>query len=299
MGHNIEIAGMYFMSTSAEFTSLNTQRISQNDTVIALAANPNAGMQIVLNALMGLDKSSKIVSNIENKVTYEDDNYIFVDLPGVDSLLTHSEKSVRVRNFLCFGGPDAVIVVCEAATLERSLNLVLQTIEITPNVVVCINSIVEARKKHLLIDCAHLAKCLGVPVVAVNARHSKGIHLLMEQTVAVKKKELQTHPPAIRYIRPIEKAISILQPAVKEKMGDKLSSRWAALRMMDYDAAFTEALNQYLNCDILSDAVISQKIAKAQTYLADCGIFGSTLHDNIASCVVLMAEGICNDCVFS
>lgn len=287
------------MNTSKEFTNLNTERMSQSDTVIALAGNPNAEKQFVLNTLMGFGKPSKADSSVPNTVVYEDSTYHFIDLPSIDSLLTHSEKSKAVRNFLCFGGANAVIMVCEALTLEHSMNLVLQTIEITPNVVVCINSIVEARKKQILIDCAHLAKCLGVPVVAANAKYTKGFHLLMKQTVAVAKKELQTHPPAIRYIRPIEKAISIVQPTVKGKIGDTLSSRWVALKLMDYDAAFTVALNQYLNCDILSNAAISQKITEAQKYLADCGIFGDTLHDNVASCIVLMAEGICNDCVFS
>ena len=57
--------------------------------------------------------------------------YILVDLPGTYSLMAHSAEEEVARNFICFGGADAVIVVCDATCLERNLNLVLQTLEIT------------------------------------------------------------------------------------------------------------------------------------------------------------------------
>ncbi len=50
-----------------------------------------------------------------------------VDIPGTYSLLAHSAEEEVARNFICFGQPYAVVVVCDATCLERSLNLVLQT----------------------------------------------------------------------------------------------------------------------------------------------------------------------------
>lgn len=282
---------------------LDIQKSGQNDKIIALAGNPNVGKSTVFNALTGLNQHTgnwpgKTVSNAQGKCTYNGINYMMVDLPGTYSLMAHSAEEEVARDFICFGGADAGIVVCDATCLERNLNLVLQTIEIMPNVVVCVNLMDEARKKQIEINCTQLEKRLGVPVVAASARSGKGLTQLMCRTDALIKEEEQPHPTAVRYIRPIEKAISIVEPAVKERIGGKLSSRWVALKLIDYDATLTATLNQYLGYDILSDLVLSEKVSEAQKYLTDCGIFGDTLRDNIVSCIVLTAEGICNDCVF-
>ena len=77
------------------------------------------------------------------------------------------------RNFICFGKPDVVVVVCDATCLERNLNLVLQTIEITANVIVCVNLLDEAKHKKIKVDLPLLSKCLGVPVIGTTARKKK------------------------------------------------------------------------------------------------------------------------------
>lgn len=59
-----------------------------------------------------------------------------VDIPGTYSLMAHSVEEEVARDFICFGDPDAVVVVCDATCLERNMNLVLQTLEITDRVVV-------------------------------------------------------------------------------------------------------------------------------------------------------------------
>lgn len=61
--------------------------------------------------------------------------------------MAQSAEEEVARDFICFQNPDAVIVVCDATCLERNLNLVLQTIEITPKTVVCVNLLDEAGKK--------------------------------------------------------------------------------------------------------------------------------------------------------
>ena len=62
-----------------------------------------------------------------------------MDIPGTYSLMAHSAEEEVARDFICFGDADAVVVVCDATCLERNLNLVLQTLEITDRVVVCVN----------------------------------------------------------------------------------------------------------------------------------------------------------------
>ena len=157
------------------------------ERVIALAGNPNVGKSTVFNELTGLNQHTgnwpgKTVTNAQGRYTHKGREYIMVDIPGTYSLMAHSVEEEVARDFICFGDPDAVVVVCDATCLERNMNLVLQTLEITDRVVVCVNLMDEARKKHIEIDFGKLSENLGVPVVGASARspaaHSAGARRL-------------------------------------------------------------------------------------------------------------------------
>ncbi len=76
-----------------------------------------------------------------------------------------SEEEDIARNYICFEKPDSTIIVLDATCLERNLNLVYQIMEITNNIIVCVNLLDEAKKKNIEIDLDKLSKKLGVPVV--------------------------------------------------------------------------------------------------------------------------------------
>ena len=123
---------------------LSVKKQSENDRVVALAGNPNVGKSTVFNALTGMNQHTgnwpgKTVANAQGFCKTERHSYVMVDIPGTYSLMAHSAEEEVARNFICFGKPDAVVVVCDATCLERNLNLVLQAIEISPRVVVCVN----------------------------------------------------------------------------------------------------------------------------------------------------------------
>ena len=99
--------------------------------VVALAGNPNVGKSTVFNTLTGLRQhtgnwAGKTVSTASGQCTYGSFSCTLVDIPGSYSLYAQSAEEEAARDFLCFGNADAVIVVCDATTLERNLNLVLQ-----------------------------------------------------------------------------------------------------------------------------------------------------------------------------
>ncbi|MEZ4636086.1 MAG: FeoB small GTPase domain-containing protein [Caldilineaceae bacterium] len=139
--------------------------MSDWDFVVALAGNPNTGKSTVFNALTGLRQHTgnwpgKTVARAEGGFVYADMRYKIVDLPGTYSLLATSLDEEVARDFILFGRPDVTLVVVDATRLERNLNLVLQVLEITDRVVVCLNLMDEARRKHIDVDVRRLARDL-------------------------------------------------------------------------------------------------------------------------------------------
>lgn len=108
-----------------------------------------------------------------------------MDIPGTYSLMSHSEEEEIARDFICFGNADATVVIVDATCLERNLNLVYQTMEITSHLVVCINLLDEAKKKGIEIDFQKLQKKLGIPVVGTIARKKKTLKKLMQTVLEV------------------------------------------------------------------------------------------------------------------
>lgn len=99
--------------------------------------------------------------------------------------MSNSEEEEIARNYICFGNPDATVVILDATSLERNLNLVYQIMEITDKVVVCVNLLDEAEKKGIHINFNELEKRLGVPVVGTTARKKKTLSKLMEKVEQV------------------------------------------------------------------------------------------------------------------
>ncbi|MBE6904539.1 MAG: ferrous iron transporter B [Ruminococcaceae bacterium] len=159
--------------------------MSNSHTTVALAGNPNVGKSTVFNTLTGLKQhtgnwTGKTVECAYGNYTYRDKNFKIVDLPGTYSLYASSLEEEITRDYLYSKEAEVTVVVTDATCLERNLNLVLQCLEITDNVIVCVNLIDEAEKKGIHIDIEKLSELLNVPVIQTAARSQKGMNELCE-----------------------------------------------------------------------------------------------------------------------
>lgn len=257
--------------------------------VIALAGNPNVGKSTVFNALTGLRQHTgnwpgKTVACARGTATYNGQSYLLVDLPGCYSLMAHSEEEEIARDFLCFEKPDAIVVVCDAVCLERNIGLVLQAMEISRRVVVCVNLMDEARKKGIAINLPLLSERLGVPVVGTSARSKRGLDALMRAVESVCDGVGETKPCAITYPSAIESEIERLMPLAARISGGAVDERWLALRLLDNDASLREALRVHLGVDIGEDAPIPPEpfqddIVKSQARGAEAACEGVARFD--------------------
>lgn len=161
---------------------------------IALIGNPNVGKSTIFNTLTGKREHTgnwpgKTVGNAIGKYTYNNNEYTIYDLPGTYSLISHSKEEEIAKEFIESDYYDVAIIVCDACILERNLNLVLQILNITDNVIVCINLIDEAKKKNIEINIDKLKKHLKVPIVLTCAKNNIGIETLLKEIENFKLKK--------------------------------------------------------------------------------------------------------------
>jgi ferrous iron transport protein B len=220
----------------------------QWDYLVALAGNPNTGKSTVFNALTGLRQHTgnwpgKTVVRAEGSFGYARDRFKLVDLPGTYSLQAGSTDEEVARDFLLFGRPDVTVVVVDATRLERNLNLVLQILDITDRVVVCLNLMDEARRHGIAVDPERLEKRLGVPVVPTVAREGEGVDRLLAQIHAVASGRRATDPVQVEEL-PVEldTAVRRMVPAIREAFPGIRNARWVALRLLNADARVEEAV---------------------------------------------------------
>ncbi|MEE8482503.1 MAG: FeoB small GTPase domain-containing protein [Acidiferrobacterales bacterium] len=221
--------------------------IGKYDYVVALAGNPNTGKSSVFNAITGLNQHTgnwpgKTVTRAEGGYKFNNKRYKLVDLPGTYSLLSAAQDEEIARDFILFGRPDCTITVADATCLERNLNLILQVLEISDKVIVCVNLMDEAKRKGITIDLRALSRDLGVPCVGTVARTGEGLHAMLGMVEQIVTGQLETSPHRVLSDGAFQEAVSELVPMIEESVPGLPNARWVAMRLLDGDLRVQQAL---------------------------------------------------------
>lgn len=207
--------------------------------VIGLVGNQNSGKTTLFNALTGANQKvgnwpGVTIERKEGKLKKSDD--ILVDLPGIYSLSPYSLEEGVSRSFVLNDYPNLIINIVDATSLERSLYLTTQLLELDSDVIVALNMSDILKKENILIDEKKLSSLLGVTVIKISAKTGEGINDLIEtikEGKYLKKKKFTQFFPT-----KVESIISEISSIIK----DDDNRRFKALKILENDPNFSVKL---------------------------------------------------------
>ena len=218
---------------------------------VALAGQPNVGKSTVFNMLTGLTQH---VGNwpgktIERKAGTCHCNGLtlsIVDLPGIYTLTANSPEERVARDFIIQERPDVVVVISDAAALERNLYLVAELMVLPTPLVVALNMMDVAERAGMRIDPQVLEAALGVPVIPLVASRNQGLRELIRAVDQVVR-----HPEGYRPRVPtIRERHQPVMAAVRQLIAGQVPSsypeEWVAMKLLEGDGDLLAMMQERL-----------------------------------------------------
>ena len=212
----------------------------EKEIFVALAGQPNVGKSTVFNILTGL---SQHVGNWPGKTvekkegTHRADNVLIriVDLPGTYSLTAFSEEERVARDFIIQEKPDLVVLVLNAAALERGLYLLSEVLLLNRPVIVALNMLDVASAQGIEIDTRALQDSLGLPVIPMVAKRNSGIKELVNQISAIASSEYKYNPDSPEVSTDHQQIYQDILKLVRPYIQEPYTPEWIAVKLMEGD----------------------------------------------------------------
>ena len=212
----------------------------EKEIFVALVGQPNVGKSTVFNILTGLSQHvgnwpGKTVEKKEGVHRANDILIRIVDLPGTYSLTSFSEEERVTRDFIIHEKPDLVVLVLNAAALERSLYLLSEVLLLNRPVIVAINMLDVASNQGTQVDAKALQDSLGLPVIPMIAKRNSGIKELVDQITQIASCEQKFQPelPEVSadHLEIYQKILKTIRPYIREPY----TPEWVAVKLMEGD----------------------------------------------------------------
>lgn len=203
---------------------------------IALVGNQNSGKTTLFNLLTGMN--AKIGNwpgvTIEKKVgIIKGTEHEIVDLPGIYSLSPYSIEEELSRKFIFEEKPDVIINIIDSTSLERSLYLTTQLLEMDCKVIIALNMVDLLEKKGFYVDENRLEKILGAKVIKISALKGTGVNYLINEINIYSKNKKQ-------YIFDAKLEQEIQE--IENNLKNSTNKRFVAVKMLENDMELEELI---------------------------------------------------------
>jgi ferrous iron transport protein B len=235
----------------------------QEQATFALAGQPNVGKSTVFNLLTGLNQHvgnwpGKTVEQRTGTFVHDGMAVDVVDLPGTYSLTAASPEELIARDYVIRERPDVVIVIINAASLERNLYLVAEMLALPAPLVLGLNMVDVARQEGFEVDADVLSAAIGIPVVPMVAARGIGVHDLVDAAIDVVRHGPSKEPNRPQVREDHQEVVKSIEALVADYVPDTYPIDWVALKLFEGDAEITR---------IMAEAVPAELWAKVQTIL--------------------------------
>ena len=227
----------------------------QKEILVTLVGQPNVGKSTVFNILTGLSQHvgnwpGKTVEKKEGTHVSGDHRMRIIDLPGTYSLTAFSEEEKVARDFIINEYPEIVVLIVNAAALERSLYLLAELLLLGPPVIVAVNMIDVAEAQGIRINMKALQDALGIPVVPMTAKKNVGIRELLSDIVALHEGKLEYNPRMPDVMQDHKHIFLKLMKLIEPYIPQTHMAHWMVIKLMEGDPEVSGHIEE----DIPSDA---------------------------------------------
>ncbi len=216
----------------------------KRNKLIALAGQPNCGKSTTFNLLTGARQHvanypGVTVEKKEGKYSYYGEKIEVVDLPGTYSLTSYTQEERVARDFILLEKPDLLVAIVDGSNLSRHLYLIFQLLEMRLPLLLCVNMIDIAQRRGIVIQVEKLKAALGVEIILLNAKETRG----REDLKSAINRVLAAGAEGVRdfsldYGVELNTAVAELSTMLGESahLQQDFSLEWLALKLLENDS---------------------------------------------------------------
>ena len=231
---------------------MTSKRSGPAALMVGLAGQPNVGKSTVFKLPTGLSQHvgnwpGKTVERREGTCFHDGVALRLVDLPGTYSLTANSLEEKIARDFILRERPDVVVMIADAAAIERNLYLLAELLWLPAPIVLGVNMMDVAAAQGIEIEAHVLSAALGLPAVPMVASRAEGVSVLLTEAA-----RLALNPADFKPTRPEigdahRDVLANLRALLDNFVPPPYPPEWVALKLLEGDQEITALARSWVS----------------------------------------------------